>query len=291
MLLQQLLAPFAGAGAAAAAKRRAAVVRARDELISAVVVDQESPPRGGERRRQRLDAAVAALADAARGESLLDLEKLGPEPYEVVYASGGLPLWRATAELADKLVGGAEQKTKKEGGGGRSAPRASAAAAGGARGNAAAAPNAVVASQQFTPATRALVNRVEYGRFFGLGTLAVSAFGQYEPLFDDEGEEDEEDVTRATRRRRPQRRLLPLPQRVRANVQGGALSLGDREWSLPFIRGQGLFEVLYADERVRVFRSPGPAGTAAISVQMPQAAGATRRGGGGGGGGQRGGRR
>jgi hypothetical protein len=261
MFLPQLLAPIPGA--TAAAKRRAAVVKARDELIAAVADKRAS---SSSTRRRRADAAVAALAAlAADDEQLLrlDLNVLGPEPFQVVYASGGFPLWRTTAEIAERVNnvfvkrgrrraeagdGGDEEEDGDDG---------SSSSSGG---------GGVVASQQFDPRTRALVNRVVYGPF------AVSAFGQFAPV-----EEEEEDGDAAPPR---------LPARVRADVQGGALefSKSNKSIGLPFIRGQGLFEVLYADRDVRVFRSPGPGGvaTAAISVQMPlllpqEAAGAERR--------------
>lgn len=241
MFLQQLLAPFSGGGAAAAAKRRAAVVKARDELISAVVevrggATTSSSTATASERRRRADDAVVHLAAIARGERLA-LDLLGPEPFQVVYASGGFPLWRVTSELAEKIGGGKKKKAKERDPSG-----------------------GVVASQQFSPSTRQLVNRVDYGRFLGR-TVAVTAFGEYAPLFGEGGDEDEQPPV--------------LPLRVRADVRGGSLELGAPEEEedgaviLPLpIRGQGFFEILFADEQVRVFSSPGPAGTAAISVQM-----------------------
>lgn len=261
MLLQQLLAPF-NPGGAAAVKRRASVIRARDDLI-ALVGGGDRPRNLDAAARRRADAAVAALAEKAAqgGECLLDLASLGPDPYEVVYASGGFPLWRATAEIAEKLspkrASKEEEKEKKK--------------KCGAAGAAAAPPPrpSVVASQQFDPSTRRLLNRVSYGApFFGV-EIAVSAFGQYTPLEDP-----------------------PLyPASVRADVEGGRIEFrrraaaqeggdgdgGGAQFDLPFIRGQGLFEVLYADEEIRVFRSRGPGDSAAISVQMPRRSEAGRQ--------------
>jgi hypothetical protein len=226
MFLQQLLAPFSA---------RAAVVKARDELVAAV---GDRGASGSAQRRRRADAAVASLAArAVEAGGRLDLDALGPAPFEVVYASGGFPLWRTTSELAERLGGvfGSGRRAREESSGGSG--------------------GGVVASQQFDPRSRRLVNRVAYG-----GPIAISAYGEYEPL-------DER---------------LTLPAAVRADVKGGRLELGGgggedggggRSIGLPFIRGEGRFEVLYADREVRVFRSVGPGGTAAISVQMPRRGG------------------
>lgn len=48
-----------------------------------------------------------------------------------------------------------------------------------------------------------------------------------------------------------------MPVAVRANIQGGELHVHASVIPLPFIRGQGRFEVLYLDADVRVFRSQG----------------------------------
>jgi len=225
MLLQQLISSFGGPSAAA--KRR--VAEARRELIGAVA--PRRPLAAAERRAA--DAAIVALA-AAANEQPFDLRALGPGEFQVVYASGGFPLWRATADLAEKLSGGARRR-----------PSPSNDYDGDGSG--------VVASQQFDPRTRRLVNRVDYG------PLVVSAYGEFTSLSDGPP---------------------VFPAAVRADVQGGRLDFtrgggggeddeaggrgGGWAVSLP-IRGQGLFEVLYADQSIRIFKSQS-----SISVQMPR---------------------
>ena len=57
------------------------------------------------------------------------------------------------------------------------------------------------------------------------------------------------------------------PARVTARITGGWVDLFGRRVALP-IQGQGDFEVLYVDDKIRVFRSPA---TGALSVQVPEA--------------------
>lgn len=53
------------------------------------------------------------------------------------------------------------------------------------------------------------------------------------------------------------------PVRFDVQIAGGAVTVAGRRWDLP-ICGPGEFEVLYGDERVRVFRSSG-----GVAVQVP----------------------
>lgn len=94
------------------------------------------------------------------------------------------------------------------------------------------------ASQDLDPAGRTVVNRAEY-----LGDkLWVTASGTYVPLNDTPG----------------------LPQPIQANISSGLIHLWGLDIPLP-IRGTGYFEVLYLDDRLRVFRSGG-----ALAVQVKQ---------------------
>ncbi|PNH11682.1 hypothetical protein TSOC_001438 [Tetrabaena socialis] len=86
------------------------------------------------------------------------------------------------------------------------------------------------ASQQFDPADGSAANKVELN---GPDTY-VAAYGTYEPV----------DDTRVT------------PKSVRARIGRGLLRAWGVDVPLP-ISGTGLFEVLYGDDSVRVFRSSG----------------------------------
>lgn len=55
-----------------------------------------------------------------------------------------------------------------------------------------------------------------------------------------------------------------LPKRIQANISAGQLHIAGLTIPLP-IRGTGYFEVMYLDERLRVFRSGG-----AIAVQVKE---------------------
>lgn len=55
-----------------------------------------------------------------------------------------------------------------------------------------------------------------------------------------------------------------LPKAIRANIQSGLVHVAGLDIRLP-IRGTGRFEVVYLDERLRVFRSGG-----ALAVQVKQ---------------------
>eukprot|EP00879_Flechtneria_rotunda_P009528 GHRR01009973.1.p1 GENE.GHRR01009973.1~~GHRR01009973.1.p1 ORF type:complete len:234 (+),score=80.09 GHRR01009973.1:211-912(+) len=92
------------------------------------------------------------------------------------------------------------------------------------------------ASQDLNPSNRTVVNKAEY---YG-NALFVTASGTYEPL-----------GTSAT-----------LPQRVRADITSGSLHIAGLDIPLP-IRGTGEFNVVYLDDKLRVFESAG-----AISVQV-----------------------
>jgi len=55
-----------------------------------------------------------------------------------------------------------------------------------------------------------------------------------------------------------------LPKPIQANISSGCIHVFGVDIPLP-IRGTGLFEVVYLDERVRVFRSGG-----ALAVQVKE---------------------
>lgn len=94
------------------------------------------------------------------------------------------------------------------------------------------------ASQDLDPATRSVLNKAEY-----LGDkLWVTASGTYTPLDDSPS----------------------LPKPIQANISSGCIHVFGVDIPLP-IRGTGLFEVVYLDERVRVFRSGG-----ALAVQVKE---------------------
>jgi ATP-dependent RNA helicase DDX54/DBP10 len=38
-------------------------------------------------------------------------------------------------------------------------------------------------------------------------------------------------------------------------IEGGQLKFGDMAVELPFIKGTGIFDVMYLDERLRIFKS------------------------------------
>ncbi|KXZ47428.1 hypothetical protein GPECTOR_35g866 [Gonium pectorale] len=86
------------------------------------------------------------------------------------------------------------------------------------------------ASQAFNPADRSATNMVELN---GPGSF-IAAYGTYEPL----------DDSRVT------------PKAIRASIRTGRLVAWGLEVPLP-IAGRGVFEVVYADEQLRVFRSSG----------------------------------
>eukprot|EP00878_Enallax_costatus_P004452 GHUV01004692.1.p1 GENE.GHUV01004692.1~~GHUV01004692.1.p1 ORF type:complete len:249 (+),score=59.85 GHUV01004692.1:276-1022(+) len=94
------------------------------------------------------------------------------------------------------------------------------------------------ASQDLNPNGRTVVNKAEYAG----DKLYVTASGTYQPL---------EETT-----------VLPIP--VQANISSGLLHLFGLDIPLP-IRGTGRFDVVYLDDKLRVFRSGG-----AISVQVKQ---------------------
>lgn len=62
----------------------------------------------------------------------------------------------------------------------------------------------------------------------------------------------------------PQDNSPILPKTIQANITSGLLHLFGLDIPLP-IRGTGRFEVLYLDERLRVFRSGG-----ALAVQVKE---------------------
>jgi hypothetical protein len=56
-----------------------------------------------------------------------------------------------------------------------------------------------------------------------------------------------------------------MPVRVKASIQSGRLGLGPLQFDLP-IRGEGMFEVMYLDSKLRIFKS----GAQAVVVQVRQ---------------------
>lgn len=57
---------------------------------------------------------------------------------------------------------------------------------------------------------------------------------------------------------------VSLPKPIQANIRSGLIHLWGLDIPLP-IRGTGYFEVVYLDDRLRVFRSGG-----ALAVQVKQ---------------------
>jgi ATP-dependent RNA helicase DDX54/DBP10 len=62
----------------------------------------------------------------------------------------------------------------------------------------------------------------------------------------------------------PQDDSLDLPKAIQANISTGLIHLWGLDIPLP-IRGTGYFEVVYLDDRLRVFKSKG-----ALAVQVKQ---------------------
>ncbi|KAG2486135.1 hypothetical protein HYH03_015228 [Edaphochlamys debaryana] len=85
------------------------------------------------------------------------------------------------------------------------------------------------ASQDFDPASRSATNMVELN---GPDSF-IAAYGSYEPV-------DDSPV---------------LPKTIRANIASGRLVAWGLDLPLPFIAGTGLFDVLYIDDSLRIFRS------------------------------------
>eukprot|EP00775_Hariotina_reticulata_P005867 gene5867-6108_t len=94
------------------------------------------------------------------------------------------------------------------------------------------------ASQDLDPSNRTVINRAEY---FGQ-QLYVLASGSYLPL-------DSSAI---------------CPKKIQANISSGMIHVLGFDVPLP-IKGTGEFEVVYLDDRIRIFRSGR-----AISVQVKQ---------------------
>lgn len=62
----------------------------------------------------------------------------------------------------------------------------------------------------------------------------------------------------------PQDDSLDLPKPIQANIRSGLIHLWGLDIPLP-IRGTGYFDVVYLDDRLRVFKSGG-----ALAVQVKQ---------------------
>ena len=56
-----------------------------------------------------------------------------------------------------------------------------------------------------------------------------------------------------------------MPVEVKADIQSGRLGLGPLQFDLP-IKGQGMFQVMYLDSKLRIFKSGGKA----VVVQLRQ---------------------
>eukprot|EP00877_Chromochloris_zofingiensis_P012112 jgi/Chrzof1/7154/Cz02g13040.t1 len=85
------------------------------------------------------------------------------------------------------------------------------------------------ASQDLNPQGRTVINKAEY---YG-DKLYVTASGTYEPL--DDG-------------------ATNMPKAVKANIQQGNLHIFGFDIPLP-IKGTGMFEVMYLDDTLRIFKS------------------------------------
>ena len=85
------------------------------------------------------------------------------------------------------------------------------------------------------------------------GAVEITAGGVFRPA-DDDADPNDADAVAAD---------AVYPVRFDVQISGGAVTVAGRRLNLP-ICGPGEFEVLYGDERVRVFRSSG-----GVAVQVP----------------------